>query len=74
MIRFETASQLVQVLGSVLENGVLLADLLAETYSVLSEHTPDDNLLSWSLALIAVLRWIRNSGEQPSQHLDSSEQ
>jgi hypothetical protein len=55
----EAAILLAKALSSMIESGVVMADLIGQAYSALSERAPDDRLLSWAVALVTVLSWMR---------------
>jgi hypothetical protein len=59
----EAAVLLAKVLASMVESGVVMADLIGQAYSALSERAPDDRLLSWALALAFLLGWVQKRRE-----------
>lgn len=60
-VHLEAADSLVKVVSSLMESGVVLADLIGQAYNALSQNAPDDKLLSWALLLAAVLKSVRKT-------------
>lgn len=58
-VHLEAAEPLARAVSSLIESGVVLADLLGQLYNKLSQNSPDDKLLSWVLLLAAILKAIR---------------